>query len=308
MLQQLNRPWLHFLLAGSLLFFASRALYPPPRPVLGPLPQEQIENLKMQWFRSTGRLPDRARLRELIAAELDREMLFQRALALKLQRYDPVVRQRLLRNMHFLGLAQERAAEELYREALRLQLHLGDEVIKRRLIQVMEQLLLARRPAPAPSSEELQTIYRQQLPTLRRPLRYSIEHLYFPRHRHAEIAAVATRLQAQQLSAAAARQFSSPFLPGYRFNSQSAAQLARHFGADFVRNLELMQPTAGRWLGPVESTYGWHLVWVEQIEPARAASFAEVRDQLRRDLMLARRRAALRRAVAGLREDYEVRL
>jgi hypothetical protein len=56
----------------------------------------------------------------------------------------------------------------------------------------------------------------------------------------------------------------------------------------------------------VESTYGYHLVWIEQLQPARDARLDEVRDQIIRDLKLERRRAALRDAIAGVRENYEV--
>ncbi len=43
---------------------------------------------------------------------------------------------------------------------------------------------------------------------------------------------------------------SSPFLPGYQFTAQSPDQLARHFGAAFVENLQQLIRSRVRWVGP----------------------------------------------------------
>ena len=306
LIRLLSRPWLHFLVLGSCLFFFQRWLNPPPLPVVGPLAESRVEGLKRQWFSTTGRLPADAQLQAMIVAELDREILFREALDLDIHLYDPVVRQRLIRNMHFLRLGEDKTEEELYKQALRMELHLGDEVVKRRLIQVMEQLLLSRYPPPVPTAQDIAAAFEQRREELRRPPRYSIEHLFFHRDRTAEATAVRERIEAEGLSATEAREFSSPFLPGYRFLAQSPAQLARNFGAGFVLNFETAGPAAGQWLGPVESTYGLHLVWVEAVELARDARLDEVEAQLQRDLELERRRTALREAVAGLRKNYEV--
>ena len=94
--------------------------------------------------------------------------------------------------------------------------------------------------------------------------------------------------------------------PGYRFQRQSPEQLARHFGAAFVKNLEESEPVAHAWTGPIRSTYGLHYVWVEAIEPEREATLDEVREQLLRDLESRARREALQASIEQLRENYEV--
>jgi len=306
-LARLHRPWLHFIVLGAALFYLKGLVFPPPRPVVGPISATRIEGLEQQWFASTGRMPTAAQRARLLQAELDRDMLFQRALELKLHLYDTVVYQRLLRNMQFLGLGDGLSEQEQYEQALDMRLHLGDEVIKRRMIQVMEQLLLASQPPATPSETEIAAEFAARREELRRPPRYSIEHIYFNREREAEADAVIADIQAQGLDAAAARQFSSPFLPGYQFRRQSPEQLARHFGASFVQNLEAAGPRAGNWTGPVRSTYGLHYVWVSEIEPARDATLQEVRGQLLRDLESRARAEALRQGIAALRANYEVR-
>ena len=307
-LARLNRPWMHFIVLGALLYYLQGVFFPEPKPVVGPINESRLEALQQQWFSSTGRMPTAEQQARMVAAELDRDMLFQRAIELELYLYDTVVYQRLLRNMRFLNMGEGKTDQELYEQALEMRLHLGDEVVKRRLIQVMEQLMLAANPPARVTEEALAAEFDKRREELRRPPRYSIEHLYFNRDREGEIDAVIGKIQEQQLSAQEAREMSSPFLPGYRFTRQSPDQLARHFGAAFVRNLEETDPQAGTWRGPVRSTYGLHYVWVSEVEPERDATLEEVRGLLLRDLESRARTAALRESIAALRERYEVRL
>ena len=305
---RLNRPWIHFIILGCLLFYLQGIFFPQPKPVIGPLNGARIEALQQQWFASTGRLPTPEQRARMVAAELDRDMLFQRAVELELYLYDTVVYQRLLRNMRFLQLGEGKTDQELYQEALEMRLHLGDEVVKRRLIQVMEQLLLAANPPQAVTEEQLAAEFDKRREDLRRPPRYSIEHLYFNREREAEVDSVIATIQQQNLTAGEARQMSSPFLPGYQFKQQTPDQLARHFGAAFVKNLQEADPRPGEWRGPLRSTYGLHYVWVSEMEPDRDATLDEVRTQLLRDLESRAKATALHGGIAAMRENYEVKL
>jgi hypothetical protein len=307
-LARLNKPWMHFIVLGFVLFYLQGMLFPEPKPVIGPLNEARVEALQQQWFASTGRLPTPQQQARMVAAELDRDMLFQRAVVLDLHLYDTVVYQRLLRNMRFLQLGQDKSDQELYEQALEMRLHLGDEVVKRRLIQVMEQLMLANNPPLEPSEEALGAEFDKRRDELRRPPRYSIEHLYFNREREAEIDSVIATIAEQNLSATEARNLSSPFLPGYQFKRQTPDQLARHFGAAFVMNLQQADPQPGSWRGPISSTYGQHYVWVSEVEAARDATLEEVRAQLLRDLESRARSTALRESIAAMRDDYEVRI
>lgn len=309
-LSRLNRPWVHFIVLGSLLFYLKGEAFPEPRPVIGPLSDARVDMLREQWLASVGRAPTPEQLSRMEAEELDRDMLFARAIELELHLYDTVVYQRLLLNMRFLQLGDDRTDDELVQQALDMRLHLGDEVIKRRLVQVMEHLLLAAHPPPIPTETEIAAEFEQRREELRRPPRYTIEHVYFNREREREgtAGAVVAKIRDENLSPEQARALSSPFLPGYQFVAQTPDQLARHFGGEFVDNLQRAQPEAGHWVGPLRSTYGLHYVWVEAIEPAREAALDEVRTQLLRDLESRARDNALSDSVSDLRQHYEVRL
>jgi len=307
-LSRLNRPWLHFILLGSLLFYLKGIAFPASRPVIGPLSEARMQMLEQQWYATVGRAPTPEQLARMQQEELDRDMLFARAIELDLHLYDTVVYQRLLLNMRFLQLGEGKTDDELVQQALDMRLHLGDEVVKRRLVQVMEHLLLASDPPPEPTAADIAAEFAQRREELRRPPRYTIEHIYFNREREDAYEQVAAKIRDERLTPSQARELSSPFLPGYRFAAQSPDQLARHFGADFVENLQGADPRPGHWVGPVRSTYGLHYVWIEAIEPARDATLEEVRAQLLRDLESRARDAALAARISALRQQYEVRL
>ncbi|MEH6519252.1 MAG: peptidylprolyl isomerase [Halioglobus sp.] len=303
---RLNKPWLHFVVLGLILYKLQTAIFPEPKPTVGPLNDARLDAMMQQWFASAGRPPSAEQKARMVRAELDRDMLFQRAIDLELHLYDTVVYQRLLRNMNFLQMAEGKTDTELYEQALDMRLHLGDEVVKRRLIQVMEQLLLASNPPKVPTEEDIAAEFSARKLELRRPPRYSIEHIYFSREREGEVDKAIATVQEQGLSPREARQLSSPFLPGYEFRRQTPDQLARHFGASFVANLEQANPLPEQWTGPLRSTYGLHYVWVSALEVARDALLEEVRLQLQRDLESRARAEALQSAIDTLREDYEV--
>ena len=51
-------------------------------------------------------------------------------------------------------------------------------------------------------------------------------------------------------------------------------QIAKEFGPGFAKAVFQLKP--GAWQGPIQSGYGWHLVFVDAIEPGRVPAFEEV--------------------------------
>jgi hypothetical protein len=62
-----------------------------------------------------------------------------------------------------------------------------------------------------------------------------------------------------------------PFMFQDYYADRSFDDVAKTFGPPFAR--ALFQITPGSWAGPIESGYGWHLVWVDALTPARVPAF-----------------------------------
>ncbi len=309
-----NKPWFHFVVLGVIFYQLQTALFPPPKTVIGPLSDARIAKLKQQWVTSTGRQPNPEQLARYIAVELDRDMLLQRAIDLGFHLRDSIIYQRLILNMRFLQLADGKSDGAMFDQAIAMRMHLDDEVVKRRLIQMMEQRLLAKAPAKKPGAKMIEAAFLERKEALRRPPRYSIEHVFFPPERQHEVAGAIALIAAQELDIQAARRLGAPFLQGHQFIEQTPDQLARNFGNHFIAGLEqafaqskLAALDSEGWLGPIPSAYGLHYVWLSKFEPAREAELQEVEQQLLADLQYTANKRALQCAIAAMRVEFDIR-
>jgi hypothetical protein len=305
---RLNKSWLHFIVLGVVFYNVQIIIFPEPKTVIGPLHVSRIDTLQQQWLNRFGREPSAAQKQKIIADELERDLLFQYALDLNLHRRDKIVYGQLIRNMHFLNMAEGKDNSELFQQALEMQLHLSDELVKRRLIEKAQNRLLSEASLTTPTEAQLRTTFSDRKEQFRLPARLSIAHLFFTEECKEQIKSIIAEIQENKLDAKAARHLSAPFMSGYEFHRQTPDQLSRHFGAQFVSELKQASPVAGQWLGPIRSLYGLHYVWVAAIEPARDASFEEVESKIRRDLEAKARTQALKKAIAALHNDYEVKM
>ena len=99
---RLNRPWLHFLIVGVVFYQVQAIVFPEPKTVIGPLSESVHNALQQQCLTRFGNLPTAKQQTKMIADELDRDLLFQRALELHLHLHDSIVFDQLIRNMRFL--------------------------------------------------------------------------------------------------------------------------------------------------------------------------------------------------------------
>ena len=76
------------------------------------------------------------------------------------------------------------------------------------------------------------------------------------------------------------------------------------FGTQFAT--ELTDTGIGEWTGPIHSTYGAHLVLVEQRTEARPGNFDDIRDRLSMDFIRARRLESEELRYARMLQRYQV--
>jgi len=58
------------------------------------------------------------------------------------------------------------------------------------------------------------------------------------------------------------------------YGDRTPEALAKEFGPQFAVALEEVKP--GTWQGPIESGYGWHLVFVDTVIPAPGCGLEEI--------------------------------
>jgi len=268
----------HFALLGAVLFACTR------------------------WLGTAGEA-DTPRIPPALGAALDEEVLYQSALANRLDRDDPVVQARLVRDLQFLdGGAADGAA--LYRDAARLGLALDDLVIRRRLVERMRMRLQDAALAAEPGEAELKAYLDTHRQRFRIPARVRLTQVFISRQRHGaatDADAISLCDDLMPADVVRATELGDPLPLPADLPSAAEQDLARLLGAEFAASVMQVEP--GRWQGPLRSPYGLHLVWVHEHTPATDPPLDTVRAAVRAALREERAAAALRAGVAALCAD-----
>jgi hypothetical protein len=267
----LHEPLVHFAILGALLFAAWEVVgEPAAEPGRIVVTQAQIEALERGFAGAWHRPPTAEELDGLIGERVREEVWYRQAVALGLDRDDPVVRRRLRQKMEFL--ADEAGASVPASEA-ELGRYLQANADRYRIDRTFSFLQVFLNPAARGDG-------------LARDA--------------ADLLAELDRQGADaDLSAAG-----DPFLLEREFVNASAADVAQQFGDDFVTALTSAQ--THRWFGPIASAFGRHLVFIRQRDEGRLPPMEEVRAQVLEDWQHERRRELNEEAYRRLLAGYEV--
>jgi peptidyl-prolyl cis-trans isomerase C len=201
--------------------------------------------------------------------------------------------------------------EVLSREAIALGLDKDDTIIKRRLAQKMEFLAEGASIDSEPSTDTLKAWFKDNQKRFALLPRVSFHHLYFSPDQHGEQArGVAVKALEQiggkpgDLKDVAA--LGDPFMYQDYYGDRSFDEMAKLFGLNFARALVSLK--TGAWQGPVESGYGWHLVFVDSSAPGRVPAFEEIEPDIKSTWIDDQRAQAKAKAYETMRARYKVML
>ena len=212
----------------------------------------------------------------------------------------------------FGKLVENQVQEEvLYREAVAMGLDKDDTIVKRRMAQKMQFLAEDVANAHEPDKAELETWYAKNADKFALPGRISFRQLYFSPDRrgeraHADAEKALAKLAGQPVDAKLASTFGDPFMLQDYYADRTSDELAKELGPNFAQGILGAKP--GAWRGPIESGFGWHLVFVDSIIPGRAPAFAEVESDAKTAWLAEQKAEAWRKAYDGMRAKYTVLL
>jgi hypothetical protein len=213
-------------------------------------------------------------------------------------------------SQEFLGLLNAKVREEiLYREALALGLDKDDTIVKRRMAQKMEFLSEDVAAAHEPTTQELKNWFAKNPQGFVLPGRVTFRHLFFSADRRGQkaredAARALKKLAGKPEEYAAASALADRFMLQDYYRDRTAEQLAKELGSNFA--LSLFRLTPGSWQGPIESGYGWHLVWIDSLTPGRVPAFEEIESEVKSEWMAEQHAEYKRKAYEAMRERYEI--
>ncbi len=269
----IREPFIHFILLGTAIFLAyhflsTRSDNQPGKIVIT---QGDITSIVIGFSRTWQRPPTREELDGLIRDRVREEVYYREAVAMGLDRDDPVIRRRLQQKLQF----------------------------------VTDDVGATAKPTDTELSEYLKT----HPDAFRVDKRFTFDQVYLDPAKHGErlaqdIDSLLTQLRQYRSSDLDLTSLGDTFLLEHRFQGVPTTEIAKQFGDKFAT--KLADVPIGHWLGPVESGYGKHLVFVEERVDGRLPELAEVRDAVQRDWTNARRLESNEKFFQSLLKHYQI--
>lgn len=240
----LREPLFHFIIIGSLFFWAYSALNDTTgaRPENIIISSDRISQLRIGFNSVWKRIPTESELNSLIEEEVREEVYYRDALALGLDKNDAMVRRRLRQKMEFLG---DTAA-------------------------FMQQ----------PKSTELQAYYEENPEQYQREPQLAFEQIFMGEHPDEKTIKKTLESLLSKPATDVNTLGERSLLPSQLRLSRPGA-VDNVFGDGFFQQLSQLPP--GIWSGPLQSAYGIHLVRTLDGIPAKLPPLAEIDEVVTKD-------------------------
>ena len=209
-------------------------------------------------------------------------------------------------------MVEDKVREEvLYREGLAMGLDKDDEIVKRRMAQKMQFLAEDVAAAHEPSTTLLKAWFDKNKERFALPSRYSFRHLYFStdkrgKNAQEDAARALTKIGGQTEDSSLVAAIADQFMFQDYYRDRTPEALAKEFGPTFTVALEKVRTRS--WQGPIESGYGWHLVYVDTVIPGRIPEFEEIEPDVKTAWLGGQKAEALQKAYAEMRARYVILL
>jgi len=203
--------------------------------------------------------------------------------------------------------------EILYREAKAMGLEQGDYVIRQRLVQKMRFLIEDMAEGRAgPSDAVLAEYFQKNMKRYVVDPSVTFTHIFFDSSVHGDREARELALRLKDTLNASGAAFSDapkygdrfPFLQNYV--ERTLDYVASHFGNEFVSELKQSAPAEKHWIGPIRSTYGYHVVLMTRLTEARIPELNEIRSQVADDWLRDQIEDARSRSLSQLAGQYKI--
>mgnify|MGYP001554409454 CR=1 FL=1 len=191
--------------------------------------------------------------------------------------------------------------EIYYKEAVDLGLDRSDIAVKRRLRQIME-MMMDDMATVYPSEDQLKTYLSENQDKFRRDPYISFRHIYFSSENRETALDVLGKLK--DTLPVDERSFDGLALIPNEFSEESYRSVERLFGKSFTEEVFTLKP--GIWQGPVESAYGYHLVYISELTEGFVPELSEIWDEVEREWSVEKRTQVKDQQYQKIRERYTI--
>lgn len=197
--------------------------------------------------------------------------------------------------------------EVFYLEALNMNLDHNDEIIKRRLSQKMEFLSNDLASMTKPSDDELKEYFDEHVEKYLTPFVYSFYQVPFTldssgRDYFKKAQNVLKNNQDATLEVMKTKgdRFTFP----NEFVKTTSYQLAQQLGSGFSELIATVPINA--WVGPIDSGFGTHLVFITEREAPKKPEFESVRREIERDFAYEKEKLVNQAIYDEMKKEYRI--
>ena len=209
----------------------------------------------------------------------------------------------------FQGLIRRYIRDEiLFREAMAMDLDDRDLVIQRRLVQKLTFVFEDIAESIEPTDDELKKYMQENLEKYRIPEMVSFTHIYFNPDKRKdltkEVENLLARLKLAQRPPAEAVSLGDTIMIDSAFRERSPDEVARILGTEFAD--ELFSIDKKGWQGPIESTFGLHLVYISDHIASQMPEFENIHENVKNDFMYDRKKKVIDSAYKAVKSRYTI--
>jgi peptidyl-prolyl cis-trans isomerase C len=270
----LREPLLHFLLIGTALFVFYGLQDNEPKDknynnqiVIG---EADVSRLIVRWEKKWQRPPTQDELNGMIEQQVREQVLYREALALGLDKNDPVVRRRLAQKIEFISSDLAAQIE--------------------------------------PSESQLSRYFTDHPDKFEIPARLSFVQVYLNTDRRGDQSNQDASQLLNELSRDGSQiditTVGDPFMFDQSFENLTEHGISRLFGSDFA--IKLFKLPLGSWQGPVESGYGLHLVRINHLSESLLPELDTIREEVRDEWLIQQRQTLDEAFYQILRQRFDI--
>ncbi|MDX2441660.1 MAG: peptidylprolyl isomerase [Desulfobacterales bacterium] len=211
----------------------------------------------------------------------------------------------------FQGLINRYIRDEIFqREALTMDLDNRDLVIQRRLVQKLTFVLEDINESIEPTDDELIKYMQKNQEKYRIPEMISFSQVYFNPEKRKDsfddAKKVLDRLKSSKSPPEKASSLGDTIMVDYSYKERSPAEVVRVLGKKFAD--ELFSASEMGWQGPITSTFGVHLIYIEKRIASKMSEFASLREGVKNDFMYERKKQVIDSAYNAMKSRYTILL
>jgi len=205
------------------------------------------------------------------------------------------------------SLVNQNIKQEIYyQEALKMKLDHNDEIIKRRLAQKMQFLSNDLATISEPTDEELKKFYDANFEDYLTPSVYSFYQIIFsPDNRNNPKKDAEQTLLKFDKSTIDEMKNKGDVLPfPFFFENKNSDEINRQLGLQFSDHLKSLKTNG--WTGPIQSGFGYHLIYITDKTGPQIPDFEIVKNDLQRDFEYVNQKQLNEQLLQELKKNYTI--